>query len=344
MSGSFRVVVTDDWRVPSRGFRMGLESLYDHPDITVEFRTERPTKELRPTDLQGANAAIVGARDIVTAASLEGLDRLELLARLGAGFDNYDLDACTEHGVVAVHAPQGPTESVAQATLGMLIACAHRLVRYNNLIREQGYADRFPNMGVELQGKTLGIVGLGRIGRAVREKLRAFDLDVLGYDPYVSESAVPAETRLVELDELLRSSDFVTLHVPLTGETRGMLDAESFKLMKDSAYLVNTTRGGLYEDAVLARAIREGWIAGAAIDVFEDEPDIEGNPLLELEDCLMTPHISGISIDSLTRIGNILAESILAVYEGELPQNILNPGVYDDAIPDEQLSPSYRPE
>ncbi len=344
MSEPFVVVVTDDWREPSLDFEMGLDVLYEEPGIEVEFRPDRPTDALRPVDLEGADAAIVGARDYVTEDSLDGLDRLRIMARLGAGFDNYDLDAMTRHGVVAVHAPQGPTESVAQATLGMLIACAHRFVRYNRLIREQGYADRFLNMGVELRGKTLGIVGLGRIGRAVREKVRAFDLEVLGYDPYVAPEEVPADTQLVDLDELLRTSDFVTLHVPLTDETRGMLDAAAFKSMKDSAYLVNTTRGGLYDDEVLARAIREEWIAGAAIDVFEGEPDIDGNPLLALDDCLLTPHISGITIDSLTRIGNILAEAILAVYTENLPKNILNPGVYDETIPDENLSPSYRPE
>lgn len=343
MSDDFVVVVTSDWRDPDRGFEMGLDVLYETADIQVEFRTDRPTNDLRPSDLAGADAAIVGAKDFLSEETLAELDRLRIVARLGAGFDNLDLDAMTRHNVIAVHAPQGPTESVAQATLGMLIVCAQRFVRYNRLIREHGFADRFPNMGIELSGKTLGLVGFGRIGRAVCEKVKPFDLDILVHDPYVEPDAVPAEVRLAELETVLESADFVSLHVPLTDSTRGMLDAESFRRMKDTAYLINTTRGGIYDDATLAGAIESGEIAGAAIDVFEDEPDIEGNPLLELEDCLLTPHISGVTLDSLTRIGNICAAAIFAVYKGEYPENILNPEVYDEPIAEELLSPSYRP-
>lgn len=335
----FVVVVTDDWRqLNADGFEMGLEPLYDAPGVTVRFDETGPPEER----LRGADAAIVGENDLITEETLPDDGRLRVVGRLGAGFDNYDLDACTAHGVLATHAPQGPTESVAQGVVGMLIACAHNFVRYNRLIREQGFEGRFANIGVELGGKTLGIVGMGRIGRAVREKIRPFDLDVLVYDPYVETSGLPAGTSLVGLDELLESSDFVTLHVPLTDETRGMLTADSFQKMKDSAYLLNTTRGGMYDDATLARAIQEGQIAGAAIDVFEDESDVEDNPLLELEDCLLTPHISGVTVDSLTRIGNILAESVLAVHRGELPDNVLNPAVSEVPVPDEHLSPSYR--
>lgn len=343
MSDEFLVVVTDDWREPTRDFEMGLDQLYQADGIRVEFRLDRPTEQLRPSDLAGADAAIVGAKDFVTDESLEGLDRLRIMVRLGAGFDNYDLDAMTRHNVIAVHAPQGPTESVAQATVGMVIACAHRFTRYNRLIHEQGFEGRFPNMGIELAGKTLGIVGFGRIGQAVYEKMSGFDLDIMVHDPYADPDDLPADVRLGGLEELLETADFVTLHVPLTESTRGMLDLESFRLMKDSAYLINTTRGGIYADETLAAAIKNGEIAGAAIDVFEDEPDVEENPLLDLEDCLLTPHISGITIDSLTRIGEISASAILAVYNGEYPENILNPGVYDEPVPDKYLSPSYRP-
>lgn len=336
----FAVVVTDDWReLDIDGFEMGLEPLYEAPGVSVTFDTTGPLKER----LRGADAAIVGENDLITDETIPDDDRPKLVGRLGSGYDNYDLGACTDHGVVATHAPQGPTESVAQGTLGMLIACAHNFARYNRLIREQGFSGRFANIGVELKGKTLGIIGMGRIGRAVREKIRPFDMDVLAHDPYVEESEAPLETSMVDPETVLESSDFVTLHVPLTEETRGMLTEDSFRKMKDSAYLINTTRGGMYDDAVLARAIRNDRIAGAAIDVFQNEPDIEDNPLLDLEDCLLTPHISGVTVDSLTRIGNILAESVLAAHRGEYPDNILNPDVYDEAVPEAHLSPSYRP-
>lgn len=340
---AFTVYVTSDYRRPELDFYMGLEPLYDAPDVDVTFLDREPGP-IQPGELAGADAVIAGEPDTVSNESLAGTDRLRVVGRTGAGFNSLDLDACTDQGVVAVHAPQGPTLSVAQATLGMLISCAHNFRRYDRLVREQGFEGRLDNMGFELSGRTLGIVGLGLIARQLLELLEPFEMDVLACDPYTSSEAAEAVgARLVDLDELLRRSDLVSLHVPLTGETRGMLGAAEFRAMKPTAYLVNTTRGGIYDDATLARAIREGELAGAAIDVFEGEPDVAGNPLLELEDCQVTPHIAGITRDSLTRIGNILSEALLAVHRGEIPRNVLNPEVYDRSIPDAKLSPSYRP-
>lgn len=339
----FRVYVARDIRIEELEYYMGLEDLLEDPDIEVTFLPERPYTTLKTDDLRGADA-VVSLRDDITRETLDGLDRLKIIARAGAGYENLDLDACTDHGVVAVHAPQGPTESVAQATLGMLIVCASNLRKYDNLIREQGFEGRIENMGFELGSHTLGIIGLGLIGTRLVEVLDPFDMDVQVYDPYLPEErAEELGVRLVDdLHDMLRTSDLVSLHVPLTPETEGMLGEEEFRAMKESAYIVNTTRGGIYSDAELARAIREGWIAGAAIDVFEDEPNVEGNPLLELEDSLMTPHIAGITRDSLDRIGHLLVESILNVKNDELPINILNPDVYDEPVPEENLSPSFR--
>ncbi|MDX1745397.1 MAG: NAD(P)-dependent oxidoreductase, partial [Halobacteriales archaeon] len=148
--------------------------------------------------------------------------------------------------------------------------------------------------------------------------------------------------RLVDLDELLETADLISLHVPLTPETAGMLGEDEFKQMQDHAHIVNTTRGGIYEDAVLAQAVEEGWIGGAAIDVFEDEPNVLGNPLLDLEDDFMTPHIAGLTHDSANRIGSLMSESIINVMNGELPINILNPDCTEEDIPEENLSPSFQ--
>jgi len=179
----------------------------------------------------------------------------------------------------------------------------------------------------------------------VVELLETFDPEIVAHDPYVPAShAADLGVELVDRDAVLDRSDLLSLHVPLTEETHYMLDREAFRRMKDSAYVVNTTRGGVYPDEDLAAAIREGDIAGAAIDVFEGEPDVEGNPLLELDDCLMTPHSAGINRQSMERIGNIMAESILNVKDGELPINVLNPEVYDQPVPEGNLTPSFRPE
>ena len=338
----FTVYVTSDYRRPELDFRMGLEPLFEAPGVEVVFLDREPGPVQRG-ELHGADAVIAGEPDTIGHEALDGADDLQVVGRTGAGFNSLDLDARTAHGVVAVHAPQGPTKSVAQATLGMLISCAHNFPRYQRLVREQGFEERLDNMGFELSGRTLGLVGLGLIARQTLEIL-PFDMEVLAFDPYVSEAKADAlGVRLVDLDELLSRSDFVSLHVPLTDETEGLFGEREFRQMKSTAYLLNTTRGGVYEDEVLAEALRDGELAGAAIDVFENEPHVEGNPLLDVEDILVTPHIAGITRESLTRIGNILSESLLAVHRGELPDNVLNPAVYDRSVPDERLSPSYRP-
>lgn len=342
MSGKFNVYVSRDDRVEHRDYGMGLESLLESPDVEVTFMPPREYKTIRTEDLRGADAVIL-LKDAITAETLEGLDDLQVVSRFGAGFDSVDIDACTERGIVVTNAPQGVRHSVAQSTVGMLIVCASNMRRYDNIVRERGFEDRLENMGVELFGKRLGTIGMGQIGSRVLELLEPFDMDVQTYDPYLSEErAAELGVTKVDLDTLLETSDFVSLHCPLTEETAGLLGKDEFAKMKPTAYFVNTTRGGIYPDADLAEALEDGLIAGAAIDVFENEPDVEGNPLLDLEDCLVMPHAAGINKDGLARTGRIAADCVTAVRDGEIPRNVLNPDVYEGAVPDEKLSPSYR--
>lgn len=336
------VYVTRDDRVPQRDYHMGLEPLYRRDSLNVQFLEPRAYHELRTTDLRGADAVIT-IEDLVTDDTLDGLTELELVAAFGAGIDHIALDACADREIPVVNSPQGPRDAVAQTTVGMLITCASNSLRYSNLIRESGFEGRFENMGTALYGKTLGIVGMGEIGSRVVDLVDPFDMQILAYDPYLSaERAAELGAEGVELDTLLRESDFVSLHCPLTDETRGMLGAEQFRQMKETAYLLNTTRGGIYPDAELAEAVREGWIAGVAVDVFEDEPNVEENPLLELEDCLMTPHVAGVLKDTMERQGRMVSEAVLAVLDGEVPRNIVNPEVYEQTVDPQRLSPSHR--
>lgn len=338
----YSVFVTRDDRVPERDYGMGFEPLVSRDGLELTFLPERDYHELRSEDIRGADA-VVTIEDLVTSETLDGNDDLQVVAAFGAGIDHVDLDACTERGIPVVNAPQGPRDAVAQTTLGMLITCASNSLRYNNLVREQGFAGRFENMGTSLYGKRLGIIGMGMIGSKVVEVVEPFDMDVVTYDPYVSEQrARDLGVEKVELDELLRTSDFVSLHCPLTDETRGMLGADEFEKMKPTAYLVNTTRGGIYPDVELAGAVEQGEIAGVAIDVFEDEPDVEGNPLLELDDCLMTPHAAGVLKETMTRQGNLVSEALIDVFEGRVPHNLVNPGVIDGTVDESRLSPSHR--
>lgn len=342
MNSQYHVYVSRDDRIEARGYDMGLNALFDDPEVEVTFMPEREYKTIETADLERADALVL-LKDAVSAETLDGLDRLEVIGRFGAGFDAVDIDAATEKGIVVTNAPQGVRHSVAQATVGMLIVCASNMRRYDNIVRDRGFDDRLENMGVELFGKTLGTIGLGQIGSRVVELLEPFEMDVQTYDPYLSEERADeyGVTR-VDLETLLETSDFVSIHCPLTSETQHMLDVGSFRRMKPTAYLVNTTRGGIYPDEDLGTAIEEGWIAGAAIDVFENEPHVEGSPLLDLRDFLVMPHVAGINKDGLARSGRIVSDSILAVKNGELPRNVLNPEVYDIEVPEEILSPSHR--
>lgn len=343
----YQVYVLRDRRDRYDGRIPGLERLYEDDEIELTFLPDRDYDTLEPEDLEGANA-IYSISDNITAESLEGIDSIDVVVRGGAGFDNVDVPACTERGIIVCHAPQGPTESVAQGTLGMLITCAHNFKTFDRLLREDPngtFANRNDHLGRELQAMTLGIVGVGQIGKRLIELLEPFDVEIQAHDPYLSEAeAAKLGIEAVGFDEVLETSDYVSLHVPLTEETRGMLGEEEFRKMKDTAYLLNTTRGGIYEDEVLAKALREEWIAGAAIDVFEDEPFVEGNPLLEFEDVLLTPHVSGVTQDSRRRICELVAESIVRSKDGELPINIINPDAVDEEIPEENLSPAYIPD
>lgn len=338
----FTVYVSNDLRVPERDYDMGLGALYDDDSVEVKFLTTQNHDVLRSEDLPGADA-LVAIQQHVTADTLDGLDDLKLVSAFGAGLDHIDIEACTDRGIAVVNAPQPVGRAVAQSALGMSIACASNFVEFDNHIRERGFEGRIASMGHTLYGKTLGTVGMGMIGSNVVELVEPFDVDVITYDPYLPEErASELGVELVDLDTLLAESDFVSLHCPLTEETKGMLGIAEFKQMKESAYLVNTTRGGLYADAELAEAIEEGWIAGAAIDVFEDEPNVEGNPLLDLDDCLMTPHVAGILIETMTEQGEIVSDAILRRFRDETPRNLINPDVYDDPVDESLLSPSHH--
>jgi D-3-phosphoglycerate dehydrogenase len=336
------VYVSNDLRVPERDYDMGLRRLDEADDVDVKFLTTQNHDELRPADLPGADA-LIAIQQHVTEETVDGLDDLKIVSAFGAGLDHIDIEACTKHGVAVTNAPQPVRRAVAQSALGMLITCASNSMEYNNHIREHGFENRIPKMGHTLYEKTLGTVGMGMIGSKVVELVQPFDVDIITHDPYLSaERAEELGVELVSLDTLLAESDFISMHCPLTDETRGMFGTEQFKQMKESAYLINTTRGGLYSDAELAEAIENDWIAGAAIDVFEDEPNVEGNPLLDLEDNLMTPHISGVLIETMTDQGRLVSDAIRSTLDGEVPHNLLNPDVYDHAVDEELLSPSHH--
>ena len=340
----FRVAVERDVHGTKMSYEGRLDRLAAEPGIEVVYLPDIQRERLLPSDLEGANG-LISRKLEVTAETFEGLDDLEVISRSGAGYDNLDLDACTAAGVVATHAPQGPTASVAESTLSLLVQCSHNLHGFERGFREHGFREgRDVEMGHLLSSRTVGMVGLGRIGVALLELLEPLGTEVQVHDPYVStERVADLGVDPIDCETLLETSDLVTIHVPLTDETHHTLGYEDFQRMTEDAWLVNTSRGGIYPDADLARAIENGELAGAAVDVFEDEPLVEDNPLLDAEGCIVLPHIAGRAHETYELTGDIVTEAMVAVRDGEFPANVLNPEVYDRDVPEAKLTSSYQP-
>jgi len=241
---------------------------------------------------------------------------LRVISKHGIGVENIDVEAATGRGIPVFFTPGANARTVAEHALALIFALARGIPQENARVRA-GKWDKGAYTGLELAGKTLGIVGFGRIGGGLARLAAALDMKVLAYDPYAADSGPGAAVTMVgDLRELLSTSDFVSLHCPLRHENRGMLGAEEFALMRPQAYLVNTARGGLVDEKALVDALRTGSIAGAALDTFAEEPPDPGNPLLSMENVIVTPHVAGSSPRSLAAMGAMAAENVLSVLEG----------------------------
>lgn len=298
-------------------------------------------------DLAGTEVLVSFNPDLTASLLAELADAgLTQVVRPGAGFDNIDLDAATEHGVLVSHAPEGPANAVAEGTIGLILSCLRQFHAHNAVVREVGWDRRLEFRGREVRDATVGVVGLGIIGKRVATLLGAFGSELLAADPYVSQAAADDfGVTLVDLDDLLARSDVVTLHVPLTDETHHLIGTAELDRMRDSAVLVNAARGPVVDNAALAAALRSDTIAGAAIDVFEGEPDIPSNPLAELDqtEALLTPHILGPTAEARARIDRTVVEAIEAIVADDIPRNVLNPEVLGGEIPEAKVSPAFRP-
>ncbi len=258
-----------------------------------------------------AVALIVRSATRVTRAVIESAAHLEVVARAGVGVDNIDLEAATEHGVVVMNAPAGNTTTTAELAIALLCALARHVPRADRAVRSGGWRNKAGLMGTELADKILGVIGLGRIGRAVAERGRGLCMHVVACDPYLALQRSPVEgVELVELDELLARADFVTLHVPLNESTHHLLDRRRLSLLKPGARLINCARGGLVDERALLEALESGRVRGAALDVLEQEPPAPGHPLLAREDVILTPHL-GASSDEAQR--NVAVDAARAV-------------------------------
>jgi D-3-phosphoglycerate dehydrogenase len=267
------------------------------------------------------DALIVRSKTQVSADVIRAGTNLKVIARAGVGTDNIDCKTANERGIIVVNAPGGTTTAVAELVIGLMIAIARHIPHATASVKS-GKWEKKKFMGSELQNKILGIIGVGRIGSAVATRANAFGMKCIAYDPYVDKNLVTStiEIELVTLDELLTTADFITLHVPLTPETKHMLSDAEFKKMKSTAYLINCARGGVVDERALYIALKTRQIAGAALDVFEREPPPpELSPLLTLDNVIFTPHLGASTIEAQSKVGIIVAEQVLKVLRGEKP-------------------------
>jgi D-3-phosphoglycerate dehydrogenase len=259
----------------------------------------------------------------VTRRVLEGLPRLRVVVRYGVGVDGIDLEAATDHGVPVVNVPDYGTDEVANHAVALLLALARKLARLDRQTRSGAWDVFRVGPVTRLAGQTVGIVGCGRIGSAVARKLGGFDLRLLGCDPHIT--TVPPGVQPVAFERLVNESDYVTIHCPLTAETRHLFDAESLGWMRPTAVLINTARGGIVDTAAVVDALREGLLAGAGLDVLEEEPLDPASPLLRMEQVIVTPHAAWYSEEGRSDLKRRAAEEAVRVLRGERPRHCVNP-------------------
>jgi len=276
--------------------------------------------------VENVEGLIVGA-DKIDRKIIEYANNLKIIARHGIGVDNIDLKAATDRNIVVTYAPHVNGDSVADFTIGLMLSLARHISQAHFSMNQRKWeSTRF--IGVELCGKTLGIIGLGEIGYKVAKRAKGFDMRILYWS---RRRKIDIEKEIgveyVGLENLLRESDFVTLHVALTDETYGMMGEKELSLMKKSAYLINTARGQIVDERALYEALRDGKIAGAAIDVYHQEPPNFDNPLFKLKNVLTTPHIAAYTIEAIRRMDLVNAEDIVRFFKGEKPVHIANPEV-----------------
>ena len=263
----------------------------------------------------------------ITRRVIEASPKCKVIVRYGVGFERIDVDAATENGILVVNIPDYCIEEVSNHTIALLLACSRKLVSLSNATKQGrwvGNKQALSPMG-SVYEQTLGLIGCGNIGRMTARKAQCFGLRVLSYDPYVDKTlAKEYGITLVSLSELLKESDFISVHAPLSKETWHLIGEKEFKQMKPTAYFINTARGSIVDEAALIKALQEKWIAGAGLDIFEKEPVDPGNPLLKMDNVVVTPHTASYSDASFKRLKISVGQEVARVLSGQWPKNVVN--------------------
>jgi D-3-phosphoglycerate dehydrogenase len=291
--------------------------------LVVDVKTGLGEDELIAT-IPEYDAMIVRSQTKVTKSVINAAKNLKIIGRAGIGIDNIDVNAATHRGIVVVNVPGGNIVSTAEHTLALIFALVRKIPQAVRSVKE-GEWERRRFVGMELRGKTLGVIGLGKIGFEVARRARALEMNVLAHDPYISEErAREIGVSLVSLEELIKSSDIITIHVPKTKETERLISKKEFELMKNGAYLINCARGGIVDEAALYDALLSGKIGGAALDVYEEEPPEPNNPLLKLDNVVTTPHLGASTKEAQLSVGLTIAGEILNMAKGLPVRNAVN--------------------
>jgi len=312
-----RIVITDCDH-PSAEIERKVLSEIDPEFILAQCNTEEEVIEVAK-DADG----IINQYAPITRKVIESLKKCKVIARYGVGVDNIDVEAATEHKIIVANVPDYCIDEVSTHTMALILACARGITLLNSKIKEKRWDFTLAKPLFRTQGKTLGLFGLGRIARMVAQKALGFGFKIIAYDPYVPR--VDDGIKLVEFSQLFSDSDFISIHSPLTEETRHSFGENELKAMKKTAYLVNTARGSIIDEKALYKALEGRWIAGAALDVMEKEPPDWENSLLKLDNLIISPHISFYSEESYVELKTKVAQAVLSVLKGELPRAIVNP-------------------
>lgn len=329
---SFRVALTADFYDEAgdpkfADLGLGLFASHEHIDVT---KFSRHLPEIDSDQLAGLNAVIV-MTPRVTSASLESCGDLLAVGRFGVGFDNVDVAACTRHDVLAMITAGAVDRPVAEATIGWMIALTHHVLVKDRLVRTGKWDERTRFMGRELRDRTLGIIGLGGIGRSLVSLLKGFGMNQpVAFDPFVPAAVLEGlGVRSVSLDELLSTADFVSIHCPLNDKTRSLIGAAQIQRMKPDAYLLNTARGGIVDEDALFDALTSGRIAGAALDCFEGEPLTQPSRFADCDNVILAPHSIAWTEELFRDIGRTACHSVLDLSLGRRPAGVLNPELFE---------------
>ncbi|WP_144555902.1 phosphoglycerate dehydrogenase [Bacillus sp. X1(2014)] len=312
----YKVLVTDGIS------NTGLKCLIEHPNFTVERQPTLPTKELKNI-IGEYDALIVRSQTKVSEELLKAAGRLRVIARAGVGVDNIDVNAATKKGIIVINAPGANTIAATEHTIAMMLSLARKIPQAHQKT-VSGQWDRNSFKGVELYKKTLGVIGMGKIGTEVAKRAKSFGMNILGFDPYLTEErAKKLGMTKASLDVIAQESDFITIHTPLTNDTRGLINDAYLRKTKKGVRFVNCARGGVIDEKSLVRAIQSGHVAGAALDVFEKEP-VSDPELLQNPNIIVTPHLGASTVEAQEKVAQEVSAEIIEIFESQSIQNAVN--------------------